>query len=43
MFRLLALIFLVCLLTPAFADEKADAQKQLEAARSGGARRKKKL
>ncbi|HBX54402.1 murein hydrolase activator EnvC family protein [Pseudomonas sp. UBA2684] len=34
MFRALTLIFLACLLAPAFADEKADAQKQLEAARS---------
>jgi len=34
MFRALALIFLTGLLVPAFADEKADAQKQLEAARS---------
>ncbi|OHC39972.1 MAG: peptidase M23 [Pseudomonadales bacterium RIFCSPLOWO2_02_FULL_63_210] len=43
MFRLLALIFLACLLTPAFADEKADAQKQLEAARSDVAELKKLL
>jgi septal ring factor EnvC (AmiA/AmiB activator) len=43
MFRLLALIFLACLLSPAFADEKADAQKQLEAARSDVAELKKLL
>ncbi|MDX1722228.1 MAG: murein hydrolase activator EnvC [Pseudomonas sp.] len=43
MFRLLTLIFLACLLTPAFADEKADAQKQLEAARSDVAELKKLL
>jgi septal ring factor EnvC (AmiA/AmiB activator) len=43
MFRALALIFLTCLLTPAFADEKADAQKQLEAARTDVAELKKLL
>jgi septal ring factor EnvC (AmiA/AmiB activator) len=43
MFRLLALIFLACLLTPAFADEKAATQKQLEAARSDVAELKKLL
>ncbi|MDA7084789.1 murein hydrolase activator EnvC [Pseudomonas sp. SA3-5] len=43
MFRLIALIFLACLLTPAFANEKADAQKQLEAARSDVAELKKLL
>jgi septal ring factor EnvC (AmiA/AmiB activator) len=43
MFRFLALIFLACLLTPAFADEKADTQKQLEAARSDVAELKKLL
>jgi septal ring factor EnvC (AmiA/AmiB activator) len=43
MFRFLTLIFLACLLTPAFADEKADAQKQLEAARSDVAELKKLL
>lgn len=43
MFRLLALMLLACLLTPAFADEKADAQKQLEAARSDVAELKKLL
>ncbi|MDO9622409.1 MAG: murein hydrolase activator EnvC [Pseudomonas sp.] len=43
MFRLLALIFLACLLTPAFADEKANAQKQLEAASSDVAELKKLL
>jgi len=34
MFRALALIFLTLLLTPAIADEKSDAQKQLDAARA---------
>jgi len=34
MFRALALVFLTFLLTPAFADEKSDAQKQLDAARA---------
>jgi len=34
MFRVLALVFLTLLLTPAIADEKADAQKQLDAARA---------
>ncbi|OEC36736.1 Septal ring factor EnvC, activator of murein hydrolases AmiA and AmiB [Pseudomonas cuatrocienegasensis] len=43
MFRALLLICLTCLLTPAFADEKADAQKQLEAARSDVAELKKLL
>jgi septal ring factor EnvC (AmiA/AmiB activator) len=43
MFRLLALILLTCLLTPAFADEKAATQKQLEAARSDVAELKKLL
>ena len=43
MFRLIALIFLACLLTPAFADEKAATQKQLEAARSDVAELKKLL
>jgi septal ring factor EnvC (AmiA/AmiB activator) len=43
MFRLLALILLACLLTPAFADEKAATQKQLEAARSDVAELKKLL
>ncbi len=32
MFRALFVIFLTVLLTPAFADEKSDAQKQLDAA-----------
>jgi septal ring factor EnvC (AmiA/AmiB activator) len=43
MFRALALIVLTGLLAPAFADEKADAQKQLEAARSDVAELKKLL
>ena len=43
MFRLLALILLAGLLTPAFADEKAATQKQLEAARSDVAELKKLL
>ncbi len=43
MFRALFLICLTCLLAPAFADEKADAQKQLEAARSDVAELKKLL
>ena len=43
MFRALALIFLTGLFAPAFADEKADAQKQLEAARSDVAELKKLL
>lgn len=34
MFRALVLILMTCLLSPAFADEKADAQKQLNAAQS---------
>ncbi len=34
MFRALALVFLTLLLTPAIADEKTDAQKQLDAARA---------
>jgi septal ring factor EnvC (AmiA/AmiB activator) len=34
MFRALSLIFLTLLLTPAIADEKSDAQKQLDAARA---------
>ncbi|WP_415754289.1 murein hydrolase activator EnvC family protein [Pseudomonas leptonychotis] len=34
MFRALALILLTVLLKPAFADEKSDAQKQLDAARA---------
>ncbi|WP_339516032.1 murein hydrolase activator EnvC family protein [Pseudomonas sp. RL_15y_Pfl2_60] len=34
MFRALVLIMMTCLLSPAFADEKADAQKQLNAAQS---------
>jgi len=34
MFRALAVIFLTVLLTPALADEKRDAQKQLDAARA---------
>ena len=42
MFRALALIFLTVLFAPAFADEKADAQKQLEAA-SGDVAELKKL
>ncbi|NQD93039.1 murein hydrolase activator EnvC [Pseudomonas sp. CrR25] len=43
MFRALALIFLTCLLAPAFADDKADAQRQLEAARADVAELKKLL
>ncbi|TBU87432.1 murein hydrolase activator EnvC family protein [Phytopseudomonas dryadis] len=43
MFRALALILLACLLTPAFADQKADTQKQLEAARADVAELKKLL
>jgi septal ring factor EnvC (AmiA/AmiB activator) len=43
MFRALALIFLTVLFAPAFADEKADAQKQLEAARGDVAELKKLL
>ncbi|HSC82519.1 MAG TPA: murein hydrolase activator EnvC [Pseudomonas sp.] len=43
MFRALALILLTALLTPVHADEKADAQKQLEAARSDVAELKKLL
>ncbi|WP_439860644.1 murein hydrolase activator EnvC family protein [Pseudomonas sp. MBLB4136] len=43
MFRALALIVLSCLLIPAFADDKADAQKQLEAARADVAELKKLL
>jgi septal ring factor EnvC (AmiA/AmiB activator) len=34
MFRALAVIFLTVLLTPAIADEKSAAQKQLDAARA---------
>ncbi|WP_417661881.1 murein hydrolase activator EnvC family protein [Pseudomonas sp.] len=34
MFRALILILMTCLLSPAFADEKADAQKKLNAAQS---------
>ncbi|MBS7690328.1 peptidoglycan DD-metalloendopeptidase family protein [Pseudomonas lalucatii] len=43
MFRALVLILLSCLLAPAHADDKADAQKQLEAARSDVAELKKLL
>ncbi|UTW09610.1 murein hydrolase activator EnvC family protein [Pseudomonas benzenivorans] len=43
MFRALVLIVLSCLFAPVFADEKADAQKQLEAARSDVAELKKLL
>jgi septal ring factor EnvC (AmiA/AmiB activator) len=43
MFRALLVIFLTVLLTPALADEKADAQQQLEAARSDVAELKKLL
>ncbi|MEX6503904.1 murein hydrolase activator EnvC family protein [Pseudomonas zhanjiangensis] len=43
MFRALFLILLTTVLVPAFADEKADAQKQLEAARSDVAELKKLL
>ncbi|MDP3813627.1 murein hydrolase activator EnvC [Pseudomonas sp.] len=43
MFRALALIFLTLLLAPALADEKADAQQQLEAARADVAELKKLL
>ncbi|MGL4317251.1 MAG: murein hydrolase activator EnvC family protein [Pseudomonas sp.] len=43
MFRALALILLTALLAPAHADEKADAQKQLEAARADVAELKKLL
>jgi septal ring factor EnvC (AmiA/AmiB activator) len=43
MLRALVLIFLTCLFVPAFADEKADAQKQLEAARADVAELKKLL
>lgn len=43
MFRALTLIFLTLLLTPALADEKADAQQQLEAARADVAELKKLL
>jgi murein hydrolase activator len=43
MFRALSLILLTCLLAPAFADEKADAQQQLEAARADVAELKKLL
>jgi murein hydrolase activator len=43
MFRALALIVLSCLLVPAFADDKAAAQKQLEAARADVAELKKLL
>lgn len=43
MFRALTLIVLTCLLSPVFADEKADAQKQLEAARADVAELKKLL
>ena len=43
MYRALVLILLSCLLAPAFADQKADAQKQLEAARADVAELKKLL
>ncbi|MGE8496723.1 MAG: murein hydrolase activator EnvC family protein [Pseudomonas sp.] len=43
MSRALTLILLACLLTPAFADQKADAQKQLDAARTDVAELKKLL
>jgi septal ring factor EnvC (AmiA/AmiB activator) len=43
MFRALTLVLLSCLLAPAFADEKAETQKQLEAARSDVAELKKLL
>lgn len=43
MFRALALVLLACVLVPAVADEKAEAQKQLEAARSDVAELKKLL
>lgn len=43
MFRALALILLTTLLAPAYADEKADAQKQLDAARADVAELKKLL
>ncbi|MBD9483627.1 murein hydrolase activator EnvC [Pseudomonas sp. PDM14] len=43
MFRALALLLLTCLITPAFADEKADAQKQLNAAKADVAELKKLL
>lgn len=43
MFRALALILLTSLLAPAFADQKADTQKQLEAARADVAELKKLL
>lgn len=43
MFRALVLLCLSLLLAPAFADQKADAQKQLEAARSDVAELKKLL
>lgn len=43
MFRALALVLLSCLVVPAFADEKAETQKQLEAARADVAELKKLL
>ncbi|MBD7975818.1 murein hydrolase activator EnvC family protein [Serpens gallinarum] len=43
MFRALALILLSCLLAPAFADQKAQTQQQLEAARKDVAELKKML
>ncbi|MGE8360744.1 murein hydrolase activator EnvC family protein [Pseudomonas sp.] len=43
MSRALTLILLACLLTPAFADQKADTQKQLDAARTDVAELKKLL
>jgi septal ring factor EnvC (AmiA/AmiB activator) len=43
MFRALTLVLLSCLLAPAFADKKAETQKQLEAARSDVAELKKLL
>jgi septal ring factor EnvC (AmiA/AmiB activator) len=43
MFRALTLVLLSCLLAPAFADEKAETQKQLEAARTDVAELKKLL
>jgi septal ring factor EnvC (AmiA/AmiB activator) len=43
MFRALTLVLLSCLLAPAFADKKAETQKQLEAARTDVAELKKLL
>lgn len=43
MFRALALVLLSCLVVPAFADEKSETQKQLEAARADVAELKKLL